>query len=250
LSAEYYEKGEQQFPQGSPTSVHWIKEAIAVDSTNSTAWWELSIPYLKRGMPHKWKPFIDKTVSLDPARWQGWRGYEKLFFYRDYRGALQDFSATDSLTPGFTDYPQGMSVDYLRGLAFIGLHDFESSRRYLDKYITEVTEERGEEWVDVDAFIHRGIVLDSLGDIEASMADFQRCLKYYDYSSDANYHIARLYLKQDSLVNASQYIAKAKNLFSRGYFLHRPYVETFCQLYMSDIDSLSDSIAKINSDNR
>jgi hypothetical protein len=66
--------------------------------------------------------------------WQGWRGYLKLFFYRDYESAIADFNATDTLTTGFTDYPQSMSVDYLRGLAYFQLGEEEKALDYYTKY--------------------------------------------------------------------------------------------------------------------
>jgi tetratricopeptide (TPR) repeat protein len=75
LSVEYLENGEKNFSQGSPESMELIEIAIKLDSNNAAAWRELSVPYLKRGMPHEWKPLFDKAVEIDPIAWQGWRGY-------------------------------------------------------------------------------------------------------------------------------------------------------------------------------
>src|SRR6188768_2890865 len=87
MSLEYLENGEKNYNQGSPENMELIEIAIKLDPENSSAWRELSVPYLKRGLPHEWKPLFDKAVEVDPKMWQGWRGYLKLFFYRDYESA-------------------------------------------------------------------------------------------------------------------------------------------------------------------
>src|SRR5688500_7323755 len=135
MSIEHFEQAEKHFNQGSPENMELIETAIELDPNNSAAWRELSVPYLKRGLGHEWKPLFDKAVEIDPISWQGWRGYLKLFFYRDYEGAIQDFNATDTLTPNFTDYPQSLSVDYLRALAYLQLKDFDASIKFITKYI-------------------------------------------------------------------------------------------------------------------
>lgn len=238
LSMEFLERGEKGFNQGSPLNMYYIEKAIKIDSLNASAWRELSVPYLKRGLAHQWKPLFDRAVEIDPVSWQGWRGYLKLFFYRDYESAIFDFNATDVLTPNFTDYPQGMSVDYLRGLAYLGLHEYDKSERYLTKYIDEVVKEKGENWVDVYAFLHRGIIYEYLCEYKKARQDFSTHLKNYNLSSDGYFHLSSLDIRDGNLTRAKINLDSARDLFQRGYFMKRPYVETFEQIYMSDIDDL------------
>jgi tetratricopeptide (TPR) repeat protein len=244
MSIEYLENGEKNFRQGSPENMELIEIAIKLDSNNSAAWRELSVPYLKRGMPHEWKPLFDKAVEIDPVAWQGWRGYLKLFFYRDYQSAIEDFNATDSLTPNFTDYPQSMSVDYLRGLAYLQLDDKMKALDYFTKYIEEVTVKNGEDWVDVDAYIHRAIVLIKLREFEKAKMDLEKCLKYYSSSSDAYYHLAVINYQSDNKAIAKEQINEAKRLFKKGFYMHRPYVETFGQIEISDIEEIERKIVE------
>ena len=244
MSVEYLENGEKNFRQGSPENMELIEIAIKLDSNNSAAWRELSVPYLKRGMPHDWKPLFDKAVEIDPVAWQGWRGYLKLFFYRDYESAIKDFNATDTLTPNFTDYPQSMSVDYLRGLAYLQLDDKQKALDYFTKYIDEVTAKNGENWVDVDAFIHRAIVLIKLREFEKAKLDLEKCLKYYSSSSDSYYHLSVINYQLDNKAIGKEQIMEAKRLFKKGYYMHRPYVETFGQIEISDIEEMERKIAE------
>ncbi|MFM9838848.1 MAG: tetratricopeptide repeat protein [Cyclobacteriaceae bacterium] len=238
MSIEYLENGEKNFGQGSPQNMELIEIAIKLDTTNAAAWRELSVPYLKRGIPHEWKQLFDKAVKIDPTVWQGWRGYLKLFFYRDYEAAIDDFNATDTLTPGFTDYPQSMSVDYLRGLAYFQLGDSQRALDYYTKYINEVTAKSGEDWVDVYAFIHRAIVFIKLNEYEKAITDLEKCLKYYSSSSDAYYHLAAINLQLGRKQIAKEQIVKAKDLFEKGYYMHRPYVETFGQIDLFAIEEI------------
>lgn len=238
MSIEYLENGEKNFNQGSPENMELIEIAIKLDPENSSAWRELSVPYLKRGLPHEWKPLFDKAVEVDPILWQGWRGYLKLFFYRDYESAIEDFNATDSLTPNVTDYPQSMSVDYLRGLSYLQLSENDKALRYFTKYIDEVIKENGEKWVDVNAFIYRAIVNIKLKNYSDAQTDLETCLKYYPYSSDAFYHLSTINLSLGNKVKAKQQINKAKELFKKGYFMQVSYVETFEQIYLSDIEDI------------
>jgi tetratricopeptide (TPR) repeat protein len=238
LSVEFLEKGEKEFNQGSPLNMYYIEKALVFDSLNAAAWRELSVPYLKRGLAHQWRPLFDKAVEIDPISWQGWRGYLKLFFYRDYESAILDFNATDILTPNFTDYPQDMSVDYLRGLAYLGLRKYDESERYLTKYIDEVVKEKGENWVDVYAFLHRGIVYEYLCEYKKARQDFSIHLKNYNLSSDGYFHLSKLDRLDGNLARAKINLDSARNLFQRGYFMKRPYVESFEQIYISDIDDL------------
>ena len=155
LAEQVYKSGENLL-QGSPESMKRIEEAIALDTTYAEAIRELSVAYLKRGMPHKWKPILNEAVAQDAATWQPMRGYLYLWFYRDYKKAIADFDASDTLTD-YLDHPQGHSVDFWRGIAYLGLKDYENSITYWDKHIKLETEQTGEDWVEFEAFLYRGI---------------------------------------------------------------------------------------------
>ncbi|MGB1308385.1 MAG: hypothetical protein ACPG6B_05710, partial [Oceanihabitans sp.] len=145
------------YPQGSKMSINGIKRATEIDSTYQQAVYELSVAYLKRGLPHKWKPQYNKAVKLDAIERVPWRGYLYLWFYRDYKKAIADFDASDVLTPNFIDRPQGHSVDYWRGIAYLGLKDYKKSKAYFEKYIQMEIAESGEDWVELTAFLYYGI---------------------------------------------------------------------------------------------
>ncbi len=229
--------------QGSSEMMTYTEKAIALDSTNADAWRELSIPYLKRGIPHKWKPLFDKAVTLDSIHWQPWRGYLYLWFYRDYKKAIQDFNASDTLTPNFIDAPQGHSVDYWRGISYLGLKDYDNSIAYFDKYINTEIEESGEDWVEVTAFLYRGIAYFETEKYEKALINFNKQLQYSrNRSADAKYYKAQIFKIQNKIDAAKVLIDEAINDYEIGYYNNRPYVETLRQIYPEDLQALKEHL--------
>ncbi len=233
------------FYQGKPQHMNAFAYAIELDSTNATNWRELSVTYLKRGLPHQWKPYYDKAVAHDAETWQPWRGYLYLWFYRDYEKAIADFNASDTLTPGFIDAPQGHSVDFWRGIAYLGLKDYENSIAYFDKHILKETEDAGEEWVELQAFLYRGIAHFENNELEKSLIDFNKLIHYaQNETADGYYYKAQVLKAFDSLPQARENIEIAIEKFKKGYFNNRPYVETLRQIYIEDLTAFKDELNK------
>jgi tetratricopeptide (TPR) repeat protein len=232
-----------KYNQGSAQSLNALTRALELDSTNAEAYRELSIPYLKRGIPNHWKTYMDQAVILDSLSWIGYRGYNYLWFYRDYKKAITDFDATDTLTPNFVDAPQGHSVDYWRGIAYLGLNDYEQSITYFDKYINKEIEESGEDWVELTAFLYRGIAYFETGDYDNAMINFDKQLQYSrNLSADAKYYKSRIFKEQGNIEDAKLEIDSAIDDFNIGYFDNRPYVESIRQIYMEDLTSLKSEL--------
>ncbi len=231
--------------QGSTPFQNGIAEAVEIDPTYEQAVYELSVAHLKRGMPHEWKPQYNKAVKLDSANRIPWRGYLYLWFYRDYKKAIEDFDASDVLTPNFIDAPQGLSVDAWRGIAYLGLKDYKKSIYYFDKYINKEIEDFSEKSVDVTAFLYQGIAYLESGDFINAQACFDRLIKNsYGFSADGKYYKALILSKQGKIEDAKIMIDAALKDFNDGYYNKRPYVEALRQLYLGDYNNLKLSLSK------
>lgn len=242
LSEQVYKSGENML-QGSPESMARIEEAIALDTTNAEAIRELSVAYLKRGIPHKWKPILDEAVEQDAATWQPMRGYLYLWFYRDYKKAIADFDASDTLTD-YIDHPQGHSVDFWRGIAYLGLKDYENSISYWDKHIKKETEETGEDWVELEAFLYRGIAYYESGNPEKALEDFNKVIQYFKQSADAKYYKAFILKEAGRTKDALALVEDSIEDLNAGFYNNRDYVETLRQIYMEDLEDLKKSLLK------
>ncbi len=223
--------------QGSKESQALLKKVIFVDSTHDDALREISIPFLKRGMPHEWKPKFDKAVKYDPQTWVPIRGYLYLLFYRDYKKAIADFNASDTLT-SYIDHPQGHSVDYWRGIAYLGLKEYETSIYYWDKHIQHETKETGEDWVELEAFLYRGIAFYEQGEFQKAIADFEKIKEHFKYSAEANYYWAKCLLANGKRNEALKLIEEAETDYKNQLRLSHNYVEMPYQIYLSDITAL------------
>lgn len=232
-----------RFTQGSIPFQNGLAEAITLDSTFTQAVYASSIAHLKRGMPHKWLPLYTKSVQLDSINRIPWRGYLYLMFYKDYKKAIADFDTSDILTPNFIDTPQGLSVDAWRGIAYLGLKNYEKSIYYFDKYLKKETADFGENYVDLNSFLYQGIAFMELKDYEKADTCFNKVIEYsYGFSSDAKYYKALILFKKDKLEEAKVMIEAALKDFNDGYFNSQPYVEVLRQLYLEDFTDLKSSI--------
>lgn len=230
--------------QGDPRFMTKLEAAVAMDPNNCKALRELSVAYLKRGLIDEWKIKFDKAAKCDPKIWVPWRGYLYLQFYRDYEKAIADFDASDTLTPNFTDAPQGHSVDYWRGLAYLGLKDYENSIKYLKRYLDDVTEKNGEDWAEPTAFLYRGIAHYENNTPEAALIDFDKMIFYnQNKTADGSYYKALILFEQNKCEDAKKELDMALDNFKNGYFNKHVYTEALKQIYIQDLNNLENAIS-------
>ena len=53
------------------------------------------------------------------------------------------------------------------------------------------TEDAGEDWVELEAFLYRGITYYELGEYKNAIEDFKRIKKYFSYSAEAKFYWAK-----------------------------------------------------------
>jgi len=227
--------------QGLPHLMNLLDEIIDLNPNHCDALRERSIPYLKRGIPHIWRKYMDQAVVCDSARWIGWRGHHYLYFYRDYRKAIADFDATDHLTPNFIDAPQGHSVDYWRGHAYLGLKDYQNCINYYQKHIEKVTKDYGEDWVEPNAFLNLGIAYLQSKQDELAEEQLLKALKYYNnQSAETKYHCAVLENQKGNPNKALEWIDEAIEDFLAGYSKEKPYNEEIGQIYLEELNEFKE----------
>jgi tetratricopeptide (TPR) repeat protein len=220
-----------------------LEKAIRINAKNDLAWRELSIPYLYAGLLEEWNRYSDKAVQLNPEAWQGWRGYNRLYFFRDYAGALFDLDATDTLTKNQIDYPQNISVDYLRGLCYMGLKDYRKSIEYFEKFVDDESIKLDPPFVEETAFLYMGIIANREGRFQDAITLFERGLMYEEGYADFNFHMAESFCFLGDVQNATKQIEIAKIKFNDNKYMRRYQGEAIEQIYLSDIDALDEQIS-------
>lgn len=171
--------------------------------------------------------------------WQAWRGYDRLFYFRDYAGALFDLDATDTLTWDQVDYPQNISVDYLRGLCYMGLKDYDRAIEYFKKFAEDEATKVGEEFIDEAVFLYLGKIYFERLEMSKAEHYLRRGLKFEDSFADFNYYLAQIYCYKNDLFQAREELNTAIKKFEDGNRLRGYRFEAIGQLYKSDLDEFS-----------
>lgn len=229
--------GVAYYYQGTVAEQLLVEEALSIDSTNADIWRELGTAQVKRGFASKMQYFYGKAVNHNPKIWQGWRGYLYLYFYRDYQRAINDFNAVDSIL-GLVGNSQGQDHDYMRGIAFYGLKNYDEALKYFDAYINQTIAKQGLDWVDVYAILYRGLIHKKMGNNETAIKDFKMCLEVYPNLANAQFHLAEVYFNQNKTALAKYNLSLARENFMKGYFHQRPYIEVLDQIYIGDIEEM------------
>ncbi len=227
--------------QGSPAEQMILREALRYDSSFADIHRELGVPYLKRGIaPGFWK-YYARAADLDPLRWTGWRGYLFLYFYRDYERALDDFNALDTLTPDIVDYPQSQSVDFMRGICYLQLDQYEDAIRFFRKHIAHESElSGGAKYIEPQTFLFLGLAHLGQRDTLQAVQVFERGHELSPENADLLYWLARMDLAAGRREQARRRLEQAKRQLGEGYVNRRAYVEEFYQTYEADLEALGD----------
>lgn len=235
-------EGIGNYYQGSPGYQLLLEEAKSYDPNSALVHREIGVPYLKRGIASAFPHYYGKAADLDPLGWTGWRGYLYLYFYRDYERALADFNRLDTITPDVVDYPQSVSVDFMRGICYLQLGDYERSLEYFDLHIEHETKVTGFKYISPITFLYRGINFLELRDTTAAITAFETGLELQDYNADLMYWLAKTHLQAGSTARARDYLKRAQAAFAAGDYNRRPYVEEFYQLYEVDLAKLAKEV--------
>lgn len=236
--------GLSRYYQGSVPRRFLIEESAKLNPYSADVHRELGVPYLKRGLPVQYEKHYSDAVKYGAVDWQGWRGYIYLYFYRDYERALADFTALDTLTPNFVDYPQSTSVLYMSAICHLKLGNYDQALSFFDQHIEEELRTSTEDFIDAKTFLFQGICHYEKGDKQKAKASFDRGLKNLPENADLWFWMAKLARENGDSQAALAAIQKAKVQFEKEYHNHRPYVEEFYQIHLSDITALQESLSK------
>lgn len=178
---------------------------------------------------------LEKAVVKDPDI-NGYYGWLLLYYYRDYERALQHLESYDSLTPNFSDAPVGEDINYLKGLAYAGLDRHEEALVKFDKYINEITSVNGEDWVDVYAFVNKGLSLAALTQFENAISAYDKAILNYPKCTEAYFHKAMANQKLGNLSEAKKLANLALDLAKVGYKHTDVYVALPDEVYQGQIE--------------
>lgn len=204
----------------------------------SDAFFERSVAFNKRGEYATGFKYLDKAVEIEPNKHLGYRGYMKLRFLRNYKGALVDFDRLDSLTPGVVDAPWGEDIDFLRGESYYGLENYAKAIECFQRSVNN----QGVDWADVQTFVYQGLCNYELANFNAAISSYEAALEQYEQTCEAYYGMGKTYLQLGDSLNATTYLKKAKETIK--YKRDDYYKEFLNEIYLKDIDDVLSSLEK------
>lgn len=230
--------GNDLYYQGSVGERMIIHEGIKYAPDSGWGQRELGVPYLKRGFPKEAYTYYTKAAEYDGETWAGYMAYCWLYFYKDYHTVIKYADQCDAYTENFVDYPQSTSVDYMRGISYLKLGDFDEAIRYLSKHLRHEISMVGSEYVETMAYQVLGIAHMASGDHGQAEKIFIEGLKYNENAAELHYYAAINYLKIGDRRLAASSLTMAQTWLSKGGVNSRPYVEEFFAVYQEDLDVL------------
>lgn len=237
-SSFYYEKVmENHFRQGSPIEQMYLDSSIYYNPNNADAYFEKSAWQIKIGNYYKYFQLMDKAVELKPEVYLGHRGVIKLYYLRDYIGAISDLKSYRLLFPNTEEIAtRGENTNHLLGMAYMGLEDFKTAISFFNKCIANAEKQDQLDYVDIYTFVNKAICHIELKEYDQAQFELQRVLKQYNKCSEAHFYLAKIFSVTGEKLKACESINLAKFNFLQGYYQNDSYREVQNQLYLKDIE--------------
>jgi len=218
--------------QGSAPSQAAFARAVALCPGLEYAWYEKSVPFLKRGDFITWRKLIDKAVELDPHYLleRGWCRYK---FLRDYEGAIKDIDKLNSLFPvtncysGDGDY----HINVLKALCYKGLGEKARAIETIEQQLTVA-----DYHAKLYDYLHLGVLKLETGDYNGAIAALNKEVEVNDYLAETYYYLALAYEQVNNKNGHEKNIRKAREYYDNGKKMTDPYADPMDKIYLSDIE--------------
>lgn len=196
---------------------------------------ELSVQNTKNGNYKLAFQYLDIAAKLNPEVY-GYYGWVMLYYFRDYERALKYLEKYDSLTPNFSDFPEGENINHLKGMAYMNLKKYNRAIEEFDKYIQETSLKSGEDWVEVSTFYYKGLCFQFQKKYEDAIINYNKAIKYNDSFTEVYYQKGYCHIALGEKTNAKDNFQKSKELFQIGLKKQDVYIEIFHPVYIQDIE--------------
>lgn len=219
-----------------------LDSAIAIDPKWSYPYREKSTAYLKSGDFVTWKKLIDQAVIYDTLGNLFYRGRNRLNFFRDYKGAIEDFNLLKKLLEG---QDQMLVHDDTHVDIYLGLcHGLMGNTKKALSIIASCMAQ--EDYVPglLDHFYLGVLYVDQKKYKEAILA-FKKQELINDLAEN-RFYTALAYAKLEDIESCKTYLNKAQEFYRSNRRMHDYYVAKPYKIYWSQIEKFKKSIQGIS----
>ena len=237
LETKRLENEKRWFSQGTINNQSYWDTLIHINPKEADYYRAKSIPHSKIGDYHIAIPLLEKAMELDPKKTLYYTSWLMTDLYKDYDRALDYLTQFDDYTPNKTDYAWGENVNFLKGEV---LQAMDRQDEAIAEF-TKAIEEDGD-YVDMYAYVYRGISFLSVKKYHEAIADFDKSLELFDKSSMAYYYKGLTLLEMGNKKEAIDQIERAKALVEKGYKKSDPYKEVYNEIYLEQVEDKLEEI--------
>lgn len=212
----------RNYYQGSKKRQANSDQLIAINPNESSYYQGKSMAHTKIGDYHIAFPLLEKAWALDAKETGYYYGWLLLYYYRDYERAIDKLNTYDDFTPKSPDFCWGEHINYLKGLCYKQMGDYEAAIQEFDRLINYEGE-----FVDVYAYVYRGICYSNLGQHDLAIRDFDKAILEYEQCAMAYYYKGLSLRTMEDQISSKQSLLKAKSLVEQGYLKRHAYHEAF-----------------------
>jgi tetratricopeptide (TPR) repeat protein len=223
--------------------------ALRIDPTNARIWQQKSMPYLKNGDFMSWRKYINKAVENEPKKHLAYRGFCAAVFVKDYESALIDFENRQKLNPKDLIHEMDHSLDFWRGLCYLGMGQLDSARFFMEKSVNDQLALRSAEWAHYNDFFYLGVIYYDLNNLDKAQFYIDASLKNYPQFPDAHYYKALILNKLDKRDEALNHLKQIENAWIKRYRMNEDnevYSNYPKQIKQKEIDDLRIILASKN----
>jgi len=226
-----------RYTQGSHKSQVLFDESIKLCPTFAYAYMQKAVAQLKRGQFIEWKELIDKAVELSPQEYLGYRGWCRIQFLRDYKGAIADIEELKRISNGDIGFCQNGNyhLDIALGLCLKELGELDKAKEAFLDYLNSSYYSDG-----LFDYFHLGVIEFQLGNLTEAR-EYLIKQNSINEIAESHYYLALSYERENNQNDFSSHILKAEELYRSEISINDNYTEPIDKIYLIDILKLKNS---------
>lgn len=227
-----------EFQQGSKESQMLFDEAISIGPNYAWAYYQKSVPYLKRGFLTEGLSILNKAVVLQPLDYLSYRAYW-YWQYKNYELCVKDLKIYYSLPKAYIQFTPGgeKNMKNILALAYAKINNYDEAIKILEEHINEYKSIKD---VDLTDYHTLGVLYYQTDQFKKSIIALNKQLSIIEMS-DTYYFLGMAYSQDDNHAKAIEYLTMA----IQNYNTPNKYVNSNAgfPVYLSDIKKSLEDIS-------
>lgn len=207
-------------------------KAIKICPYFSTAFHAKSVAYLKSGDFLTWKTLIDKAVEFNPTGYLGYRGWCRYQFFRDYKGAIDDFEHLDSLANHNIGYSASgeYQLNIAKAICYKAIGQNTKAIEIIEKQLND-----NDHVVGMYDYFHLGVMYIEVKKFKKAI-DILTLQIQENELADVHFYIALCHKELNEIELYIRHLELAKKMYLEGKKAFDAYTHIHDKVYLKEIE--------------